>query len=172
MNWEAISTIADIVGAVVVVVTLAYLAAQVRQGNVFAKLQARQRMIEQTESELYTQMTDPSITYASVKEGLLTEEEQARLSLFLISFLRQREWEWFQYQDGVLDEAAYHSYREVIPIHLGTPRARKWWRVLGRHAFDAGFVKQVDNLLAGSHTSTYLRDMRTWDNLENEEQSR
>ena len=171
MTWEAISTIADIVGVIVVVVTLAYLAAQVRQGNVFAKLQARQRMIEQSESELYTQLSDPSITYASVKEGPLTEDEQARLSLFLISFLRQREWEWFQYQDGVLDEAAYRSYREVIPIHLGTERARKWWRVLGRHAFDSDFVAQVDELLAGTETSTYLRDMRTWDNPENEEQS-
>lgn len=171
MNWEAISTVADIVGAVVVVVTLAYLAAQVRQGNVFAKLQARQRMIEQTESELYAQLSDPSITYASIKEGPLTEEEQAKLSVFLISFLRQREWEWFQYQDGVLDEAAYRSYRAVIPIHLGTKRARKWWQVLGRNAFDADFVKQVDDLLAGSETSTYLRDMRTWDNREDEEHS-
>jgi hypothetical protein len=128
-------------------------------------------MIEQQESELYTQLSDPSITYASVREGPLTEDEQARLSLFLIAFLRQREWEWFQYQDGVLDEAAYRSYREVIPIHLGTERARKWWRVLGRHAFDSDFVAQVDELLAGAETSTYLRDMRTWDSPENEEQS-
>jgi hypothetical protein len=163
MNWDAINTIIQIVGVLAVVITLIYLAAQVRQGNVFAKLQARQRMIEQQDNELYAQMEDPSITYASVKDGPLTEEEQARLSLFLIAFLRQREWEWFQYKDGVIDRDAYKTYHEVIAIHLGTPRARKWWKVLGRYAFNAEFVEQVDQLLATSEPSSYLRDMRTWD---------
>jgi hypothetical protein len=130
VNWEAINTVIQIVGLIAVVVTLIYLAAQVRQGNVFAKLQARQRMIEQQDSELYAQMADPSITYASVKDGPLTEDEQARLSLFLIAFLRQRE--WFQHREGVIDEDTYRSYHDVIPIHLGTPRARKWWKVVGR----------------------------------------
>ena len=163
MNWDAINTVIQVVGLIAVVVTLVYLAAQVRQGNVFAKLQARQRMIEQQDSELYAQMADPSITYASVKDGPLTADEQARLSLFLIAFLRQREWEWFQYREGVLDEAAYRSYHDVILIHLGTPRARKWWKSLGRFAFNAEFAEQVDQLLANSEPSSYLRDMRTWD---------
>ena len=164
MNWDAVSAVSQIVGVIVVVVTLIYLAAQVRQGNVFARLQARQRMIEQAESELYAQMADPSITHANVKEGALSEDEQAKLSLFLISFLRQREWEWFLHQEGVIDSSVFHAYREVIAIHLGTPRGRRWWERLGRRAFDPGFVDQVNQVLAGSDTNTYLHDMRTWDN--------
>ena len=164
MNWDAVSAVSQIVGVIVVVVTLIYLAAQVRQGNVFARLQARQRMIEQAESELYAQMADPSITHANVKEGALSEDEQAKLSLFLINFLRQREWEWFLHQEGVIDSSVFHAYREVIAIHLGTPRGRRWWERLGRRAFDPGFVDQVNQVLAGSDTNTYLHDMRTWDN--------
>ena len=163
MNWDIINTVIQLIGVLAVVGTLIYLAAQVRQGNVFAKLQARQRMIEQQDGELYAQMNDPSITYASVKKGPLTGEEQARLSLFLIAFLRQREWEWFQYKEGIIDEASYQTYHEVIAIHLGTPRARKWWKAIGRHAFNVEFVEQVDQLLAKTEPSTYLRDMRTWD---------
>ena len=163
MNWDAINTIIQLIGVLAVVGTLIYLAAQVRQGNVFAKLQARQRMIEQVDGEIYAQMNDPSITYASIKSGPLTEDEQAKLSLFLIAFLRQREWEWFQYKDGVIDRASYQAYHAVIAIHLGTPRTRKWWNVLGRHAFNAEFVEQVDELLAKSEPSTYLHIMRTWD---------
>ena len=164
MNWDAITAVSQIVGVIVVVVTLIYLAAQVRQGNIFAKLQARQRMIEQTESELYAQMADPSITYSNIKDGDLSEDEQARLSLFLINFLRQREWEWFLFQEGVIDSAAFQAYRDAIAIHLNTPRGRKWWKRLGHHAFDPGFVEQVEEVLAESDTSSYLRDMRTWDN--------
>lgn len=158
-----INTIIQMIGVIAVVGTLIYLAAQVRQGNVFAKLQARQRMIEQQDNELFAQMNDPSITYASVKEGPLTKDEQARLSLFLIAFLRQREWEWLLYKDGIIDETSYQTYHEVIAIYLGTLRARKWWKVLGRHAFNAEFVEQVDLLLAKTEPSSYLRDMGTWD---------
>jgi hypothetical protein len=107
MNWEAVGAIGQILGVIVVVLSLIYVAAQVRQGNRFAKLQARQRMIEQAHDELYGQMADPAITYASVKPASLTEEEQARLSLFLIAFMRQREWEWFEYGDGIIDKDVY-----------------------------------------------------------------
>ena len=166
MNWEAISAIAQILGVIVVVITLVYLAAQVRQGNLFARSQARQRMIEQAQSELYAQLADPSITYANVKDGTLTEEEQAKLSLFLVSFMRQREWEWFQYQDRVIGKDVYGSYHEVIAIHLGTRRGRKWWKALGRYAFNSAFVSEVDQLLARTEASAYLRDMRTWDDAD------
>ncbi len=164
MNWEAVGAFAQILGDVVVAVTLIYLAAQVRQGNRVAQSQARQRMIEQAERELYAQMTDPSISYASVKDGPLSEDEQAKLSLFLVAFMRQREWEWFQRHDGVIGEEVYKAYHQVIAIHLGTPRGRKWWKALGRFAFNAEFVAAVDELLATNAGSTYLRDMRTWDN--------
>jgi hypothetical protein len=163
MNWEAIGAISQLLGVVVVVVTLLYLAAQVRQGNRLAKAQARQRMMEQAERELYTQMADPAITHSNVKDGALTAEEQAKLSCFLIAFMRQREWEWFQYHDGVIGEDVYKAYHEVLAIHVGTPRGRKWWKALGRFAFDPRFVAEVDELLARLPGSTYLRDMRTWD---------
>jgi len=163
MNWEAISAIAQILGVIVVVVTLVYLAAQVRQGNLLAKSQARQRMVEHAQHELYAQMADLSITYANVKEGPLTEEEQAKLNFFLTTFMRQREWEWFQYQDGVIDENFYKAYHEVIGIHLGTSRSRKWWKTLGRLAFNPEFVAQVDQMLSKTELNYYLRDIRTWD---------
>ena len=163
MNWQALDAIAQIVGVIVVVITLIYLAAQVRQGNLFARAQARQRMIEQADTELYAQIADPSITYANVKDGPLSEEEQAKLSLFLIAFMRQREWEWFQFQDGVIDEDVYRAYHDVIAIHLGTRRGRKWWTVLGKFAFNSTFVAEVDKLLSERDGSTYLSQMRTWD---------
>lgn len=163
LNWEAISAVGEILGVIVVVITLIYLAAQVRQGNLFAKAQARQRMVEQAEREIYMQMADPSITYANVKDGPISEEEQAKLALFLIAFMRQREWEWFQFRDGVIEEDVFQAYHEVIAIHLGTPRGRKWWKVTGHFAFNAAFVAEVDDLLSRTEGSTYLKDMRRWD---------
>ena len=96
MSIQDLGALGEFVSSVVVLVTLVYLAIQVRQGNLHARSQARQRMVEHAHSELHTQMNDLSITHAVVKEGPLSEEEQAKLSLFLTQFMRQREWEWFQ----------------------------------------------------------------------------
>ena len=163
MTISELGSIGELVAAVAVLATLVYLSLQVRQGNLLAKSQARQRMVEQAQSELFAQISDPSITFAVVKEGPLSEEEQARLSLFLTAFMRQREWEWFQFQDGTIDREVYKSYHDVIGIFLGTERTRKWWHSIGRLAFDAKFVDDVDHLLESTKLNSYLTDIRKWD---------
>lgn len=46
MNWEAISAISDIVGAVAVVISLVYVAAQIRQNTKMARSGAKQSLTE------------------------------------------------------------------------------------------------------------------------------
>ena len=165
MTISELGSVGELIAAVAVLATLVYLSLQVRQGNLLAKSQARQRMVEHAQSELFVQMHDPSITYAVVKEGALTEEEQAKLSLFLTAFMRQREWEWFQFKDGVIDEAVYTAYHDVIGIFLGTERTRKWWNSIGRFAFDPSFVAAVDHLIENTGLNSYLADIRKWDDV-------
>ena len=163
MSIQDLGALGEFVSSVVVLITLIYLAIQVRQGNLLARSQARQRMVEHAHSELYTQINDPSITFAAVKEGPLTEEEQAKLSLFLTQFMRQREWEWFQLQDGVIDKEVYAAYRDVIAIFLSTERTGKWWHSIGRFAFNQEFATDVDKFLQETEPSNYLNDIRHWD---------
>lgn len=163
MSIQDLGSLGEFVSSVVVLITLIYLSLQVRQGNLLAKSQARQRMVEHAQAELYTQIKDLSITYAVVKEGPLSEEEQAKLSLFLTEFMRQREWEWFQYQDGVIDEDVYRAYHDVIEIFLSQTRTRKWWASIGRFAFNESFAHEVDEMLENAEPNTYLTDIRKWD---------
>jgi hypothetical protein len=163
MNWEAIGAIGEIVGAVAVVATIGYLARQMRQANLHAKSQVRQRMIEQTQEELYVAVSDPSIHELFVRDQTLDPNEQVRLNAYLVSFMRQREWEWFQYEDGVIDKSAYESYYAVIPLLLGTERTRRWWERVGKSGFDKGFVREVDRRLESSGYQSYMNDIRTWD---------
>ena len=48
VNWEAVSAIGEIVGAIAVVVTLAYLAVQIRQNTQVARSTARQAITQTT----------------------------------------------------------------------------------------------------------------------------
>ena len=60
--------------------------------------------------------------------------------------MRNREHEWFQYKDGILDEATWLSYREIIRVTLGPPRHRKWWNHAKR-GLDPEFATMVDEFL-------------------------
>ena len=163
MSIQDLGALGEFISSVVVLVTLIYLAIQVRQGNLLARSQARQLMVEHANSELHAQINDPSITYTVVKEGPLSEEEQAKLSLFLTQFMRQREWEWFQLQDGVIDKEVYESYRDVIGIFLSADRTKKWWHSLGRFAFNQDFAADVDRFLEATEANYYLKNIRHWD---------
>ncbi len=159
LSLTAWATIADLVAAVAVVVSLIYLARQVRQGNILARYQARQSMMEQDLNSLRTQIENTDLTSSFINENP-TEDELLKLHLFLTVIMRQREWEWFQYHDGVIDEDVYKTYHEVIAIFLGTPNTRKWWETVGRSGLNPGFVKEVDALLANRELTGYWKGLK------------
>ena len=166
MEWsiQDLGALGEFVAAMAVLITLVYLSLQVRQGNRHAKAQARQRMVEQAQSELYTLVGNDVLADSFSKEGQLSPQEQAKLNFFLASSMRQREWEWFQYQDGSIDSKVYEAYHGVILVQMGSQRGRRWWASIGKTAFDPDFVSAVDSLLAGNESSTYFKDIRRWDN--------
>ena len=148
MSINDLGSIANLISAVTVVVTLIYLARQVKQGNLLATYQARQRMMEQTQSELYQWMAYPDLVDSIRGDTDLTDERYVQLHFFLLSSMRQREWEWFQFKDGVVKREVYQAYYEVIGLHLGTARTRRWWASVGRIGFNPAFAAEVDAYLA------------------------
>ena len=82
---------------------------------------------------------------------------------FLLAAMRQREWEWFQFKDGVVKKAVYEAYHEVIALHLGVARTRRWWQTVGRIGFNPAFVAEVDRFLASRPTTTYFEEIRNFD---------
>ena len=163
MTIGDLGTIANLVSAFAVLATLVYLSRQVRPGNVLARYQARQRMVEQTNTELYVWMNDPGLRESFAKPTRLTREEQGKLHYFLLSAMRAREWEWFQFRDGVIKDDVYCAYHEVIALHLGTPRTRHWWNTVGRIGFNPDFVATVDAFLADKQLTSYPEDSLTFD---------
>ena len=131
MTLNDIGAIANLLSAVAVLATLIYLALQMEQANRFARSQSRQRMVEQTQQELYVWMNNPDLRDAFLSATTPAAETQAKMHFFLVSAMRQREWEWFQYKDGIISKEVYEAYHGVIALHLGLPRTRKWWETTG-----------------------------------------
>jgi hypothetical protein len=77
--------------------------------------------------------------------------------------MRQREWEWFQHRDGVIDEGVAKAYFGIIALHLGIPRTRHWWATIGRIGFDPHFVAEVDQFIADRPVTTYFEETMSFD---------
>ena len=163
MTISDLGSIANLLAAIGVLVTLIYLSRQVRQGNRLAKSQARQRMVEQSDEEIYRWGSDSRLRNCFVKKGALSEEEHEILHCWLVAAMRQREWEWFQYKDGVIGRDVYEAYHAVIGIVLGTPRTGKWWKKIGRIGFNPEFVADVDRFLAHQEMTKYFEEVRRYD---------
>ena len=163
MTLNDISSIANLLAALGVLITLIYLARQVRQGNLLAKFQVRQHMAQQAQAELYQWGRDPSLRNSFVTQDALSPSELEVMHYFLLAAMRQREWEWFQYRDGVIKKDVYEAYHGVIALHLGIGRTRRWWRTAGRVGFNAKFVAVVDAFLATQPITTYFEQIRLFD---------
>lgn len=163
MSIADLGSIANLLAAIGVLVTLIYLARQVRQGNLFARSQVRQRMVEQTHEELYQWLNNPRLRACFVKKDPLSEEEHEIVHYFLLAAMRQREWEWFQFKDRAIGKHVYEAYHGVIALHLGIPRTRRWWQTVGRIGLDGRFVAEVDSFLAGKELTNYYEDIRRYD---------
>lgn len=172
MTIGDLGSIGNILAAIAVAVTLVYLSRQVKQANLLAKSQARQRMAEQAQEEIYQWMNNPDLPKSFLPAANLPAEAQVKLHFFLLAAMRQREWEWFQYKDGVIDKDVYQAYHGVIALHLGVARTRNWWRTVGRVGFNPEFVAEVDAFLVDQPLmDAYYEEIRNFDTKSPEQAS-
>jgi hypothetical protein len=142
---QLLGDLADIVGAIAVVITLVYLAIQIKQNTNALHGQSRQSLVSVAQAELFAMMEHPDIAFSQFKENL-TPEERMKLGAWLIALMRAREFAWLQYRSGVLDEIQWRTEARVIQIALAHRNCRGWWEAVGRHYFPTEFVNFVDEL--------------------------
>jgi len=162
MNWEAIGVVTEIIGVLVVVITLAYLAVQLRQNNELLRSESRQALVSNDLTSLSNNIDHADIFERYVSGIELTATDQLRLSFMFALDLRNREFEYFQFTNGILDEESWLTYRNVILINHSTGLGRKWWDEIGREFVDPGFAKQVDELLVNAEPDESYQRMKSW----------
>jgi hypothetical protein len=124
MNWTAISTISELIGALAVVATLFYVAAQIRQSTNAILANTRQTLLDADLgliSTFITHAVDPHLIGDEVK---LTPEDERRFTWLLVKAIRIREFAWHQYKSGHLDEKPWQSYMAPVASMFATKRAK------------------------------------------------
>lgn len=132
---ENISYVADIVGVVLVVASLIYVAKQLHQNTEMLRSNARQAALG-AELDSLTSMIDYPVNLVTLDEADLTETEKLRIQYMLLKSLRSRESYWFQRQSGILDEPTWESSMAPMPAVFSSNFARDLLRAYtGNAAF-------------------------------------
>ena len=151
MDWVVWSAAAQIVGSAAIVVTLIYLAMQIRQNTDAMQATAREAIAERDVEWLYTMVENPELGPLFRKEEPPTEEDASRMNASLVAFMRIREANFRQYKSGVLDKDTWANYRSsIVNGPLSQPLARVWWFNFGKQLFDPELSEQISKDLSKS----------------------
>ena len=140
---EDLGNIGDFLGGIGVVVTLAYLAVQIRK-NTRSVRSAALDSISTSISEFMDKVAqDPALTKLWF-DGLsgtieLSETDNRRFNLLLISLIRRWENAFHQSQAGVLESASWSGVRTALTVVFSSPGAQAWWE-RSRGLLSADFV--------------------------------
>lgn len=134
MKLEKVSAIAEIVSSVAIVVTLIYLSIQTQQNSKALIAVSRQAILQADLDYLSLGIAYPEVTQGEDDRSPVEVRRQSR-AVFL---LRSREFAWFQYQSGLLDETTWESYlapmngfatadgREILENYRGNPEFKAY----------------------------------------------
>lgn len=147
MTLENFAHIADIVGVLIVVASLIYVARELHQNTAMMRAESRNEIVHSHQQEIFALIEHPEIL--QTLHGNDLDDSVVRVHSWLTAHCRAREHEWFQLHNGALDRSAWESYSSATPIVLSGPKARAWWDYMKR-AFDASFVAHVDEMLEKS----------------------
>lgn len=151
MNWDAIGAVGEVAGAVGVIATLVYLAAQIRANTTESKLTAVHE-ISDTYTRFMLQVSSDSELAMVWDKGLhdfesLNRNERVRFLILAAVMFRVLDDAYIQYASGRMDEDAWHAYEKVVELVASTKGMREYAaRRLHTHsmAFADHFNKKVE----------------------------
>jgi len=138
MNWEALGAIGEIVGAIGVIVSLVYLATQIRQSSKQMgehNRALRVAAIDQVAAS-FSRFRDPLIRDPGVAElwlrgtkdyAGLNEVDQVRCSRLFQELFFAHQNVFSRYKEGASTESAWRDQRQAIAANMQLPGIRAWW---------------------------------------------
>ena len=150
MNWEALGAIGEIVGAAGVVVTLGYLAIQIRQNTQSVRAAAFQEAIRDAAQSTDQLGRDPELTriwFAGQRDfEALTGEERQRFAVYSTSVFRRYENIIYQAHHSALDPESWEGIRQQLRYALSQPGTVAWWK-RGQNLFNRQLREFVEQEL-------------------------
>jgi len=133
MNWQALGAIGQVVGAVAVVVSLAYLAVQVRQSTAAMSAQAAHDALAAVREFNQSFMTNPAMarifSLGADDPSSLNETELQQFPHLVFNFFKTAEALHAQFVRGTLDADTWRAWEQVFMTFGKTPGFSAFWTI-------------------------------------------
>lgn len=148
MNWDAISAISESLGVIFLLISIIYLAIQIRHNTQAIQGSTIHSITQTQQSELrWASDISEEWTKAIESPSELSSSEAWKMSTWLTSAFAARQNEFIQYKKGLMDEEIWKASEGIVLILLSMPWTRNWWASYGKKSFSTDFVALVENIL-------------------------
>ena len=150
MNWDAIGATGEVLGAIAVVISLVYLAFQIRHNTKSVRGSTLQQNTDFW-GDFFLRLAQPDIAdvYSTGMKGradispiTFTQFNCLARSMFL-GFENQ----YFQYRNGILDSESYLGYERIIADQILAFRGFRIYWEQNRSYYSPSFVSHIDTLV-------------------------
>jgi len=153
MNWEAIATIAEIVGAAGVIISLIYLAIQIRDSTRFNRIAERQNTTRQLTDFMDLLLLHPELADLHDKGRIDPESLSERDLIRFRRLFRRGFWylsaQYQQYEFGAIEQDEWAESLAVIRAYVRHRGVIDWWENgQGRATSSPSFARLVDDEIA------------------------
>lgn len=162
MNWEALGTIAEILGAGGVIASLLYLSQQIRQNTKATRLAMSHSLATAIRDFNSPMLADPvmaqTLRVGAEDPTRLTTAERDRFMQLCWRLFSTFEDAHYQYRNGALEEEVWASFAGIFMLYAKSPGMQLYWskrRELYQPVFqdliDSGVapdLQRVDSVLA------------------------
>ena len=146
---DALGNIGDFLGGVGVLVTLLYLASQIRQNSHTVRNAAAESVLQTMISALQTASSSPQIsrviTVGQTNIEDLSEDERAQFLFWMYSWFRVLERGYAHYRQGYIDPGEWDGHTRNLASVMRSEAVRKWW-ITRKSYFGPEFAAMIDGL--------------------------
>ena len=148
MNWEAIGAVGETLSAIAVLITLGYLAMQIRQSTRATRSSASNSAMRDISHVTENNGPYNDLVMKSLRVEELTPAERVSMVERFVTIMRTFENLWYQQQLGNLSLDQFERQLDILRWAVTVPAARRMWVHLAP-AFDPGFRAIVDAEVSG-----------------------
>lgn len=165
MNWNAVSAACDVLGTLAVVISLLYVARQLRQTAAYSRANSQQTLVSQSLS-LVRWVSESPVRMDVLRKSVdgfddMTPDEKFIAYGTLTSWLAGLENAAYFNEAGICHKAVYEQQERIALMIMGTKGGQEFWRY-GRHLVGADLARLVDRLLARGDKMPPLEQIMPW----------
>jgi hypothetical protein len=151
MNWEMLSAIGQVVAAVGVILSLIYLAIQIREQNKERRRAGINLLTAQWSDLVRTAQENREFAVMFLR-GMqsfqsLDAADKLRISAFFTRYTRNCEGMFIYYRDGALEEALWDEVERTMNDYFAYPGVKEWWATR-KHWLTDEFRAVVEAIIA------------------------